>query len=86
MYIFNKKEEDFLKRFGDTANGKEMVQLLKSMAQKADSTSSISKDSDYGAQVEGRRIVKQLFDSLIEKMTKINRNKDIPEEGIDEYS
>ena len=86
MYIFNKTENDFLKRFGDTSNGKEMAKLLKSIAIKADSTSSIPKDSEYGAQVEGRKIVKELFDKLIEAMTKTSRNQDIPEVGVDEFS
>lgn len=85
MYEFNSTEKEFLKRFSGTGNGKEFAAILKSIASKVDKTSNIPTGSDYGAQVEGRKLVSEMIYKLLKEMDKkqvINRLK---EEGIDEY-
>lgn len=86
MYTFNKTEEEFLKRFGGTSNGKEVLALLERIKVKADSASAIPKGADYGAQVEGRRLVTSLLTDITDLMNKKEKYTEKPEVGVDEYN
>lgn len=86
MYEFTKTELDFLKRFGNTGNGKELLSILQRMKTKSDSTIDIPTGADYGAEVEGRKIVNKLFTSMIEAMVKKESISERREVGIDEYN
>ncbi len=86
MYDFSKSESDFLKRFGETSNGKELLALLERIKSKTDRASSIPAGADYGAQVEGRRLVNTLFTDIINHMNKKERNRSDREVGIDEFN
>lgn len=85
MYEFNKNEIDFLKRFGQTANGKELLNLFEKIKIKADSASSIPAGADYGAQVEGRRLVNELLSKITDTMNQKERKSSGKQDGVDEF-
>lgn len=84
MYEFSKTELNFLKKMGETGNGKDLISLLKRIMDNADRASAIPKGSDYGAQVEGRKLVREILSSIVDSMgeRKPTRSR---VEGNDEY-
>lgn len=84
-YEFSKTQLDFLKRFGESSNGQELGSLLKSMSAEIDRSSNIPSDADYGAQVEGRKLVIQLFKKLLDAMKKPKAIPFESELGNDEF-
>jgi hypothetical protein len=84
MYEFSKKEIDFLRSLGVTKDGHELVYLLKKMQYAIMDASNIESDSDYGAQVEGRKLAKKVISDLIVNMIP---KKDVgnSQEDIDDY-
>ena len=87
MYELDNNERDFLRRFGQTGNGKEFLALLEKIKNSIDKSSTIPKDSDYGAQVEGRRLTTELITKVTQAMN--NKKRDFghsPQEfGVDEF-
>lgn len=87
IYDLNKEQKAFLRRFGKTGNGLEMQKILQEMKIAIDSASTIPAGSDYGAQVEGRRIAGQLMADILSALREKASNPQFqPDVGIDEYN
>lgn len=84
MYEFDKNEKDFLQRIGQTGNGKELKNILANIKAKVDSASSIPKDADYGAHVEGRKLVNSFLADILMLMSR-KKNISGASNGIDEF-
>ena len=56
MFDFTTTEETFLKNLGESSQGRDLKRLFHRMRSEIDRTSNIPKSSDYGAEVEGRKL------------------------------
>lgn len=86
MHDFTQNEKDFLRKLGSTGNGRELIILFEKLKYKLDRTSSIPEGSDYGAQVEGRKLTVDFFDKMILTMRTNTKNFVDSETGVDEFS
>lgn len=84
MYEFDKKEIDFLRSLGLTKDGHELIYLLKKVQATVMDSSNIPDGSDYGAQVEGRKLTKKVIALFIEAM-KPKKETSNSQEEIDDY-
>lgn len=84
LYEFSSEQIDFLKRINKTVHGRELKELLNCLKTDLDRSSTIAKDSDYGAQVEGRKLAVELIDNILSGMAKKSMNKADVDNELDE--
>lgn len=82
MYTLNSRERELLRSIGMNAQGPRLVELLTNMKNAAGDVSTIT--GDYAAQVEGRKLVKEVVSMLIEGLTVKNKGYGIHEVELDE--
>lgn len=71
MYTLNSRERELLRSIGMNVQGPHLIELLKNIREAAGDVSSIT--GDYAAQVEGRKLVKEVVTLLMDGLT-IKRN------------
>ncbi len=85
MFDLNAQQKEFLNRFGKTGNGRDMITLLKTIAANVDKTSNIPAGSDYGAQVEGRKLLATMITNILKEMSRKPVIHSGEQKGTDDY-
>ncbi len=85
MYSFSPQELSLLRRLGASSHGREFSLLLQKVSDTIDKSSNIDANSDYGAQVEGRKIAVKLFQEIISAIKEQDKSGTHKEIGIDEF-
>lgn len=85
MYTLSDKEKKFLRDFATSPDGMKMKKLLDNIIRAADSVSGINTSGDYGAQVEGRKIAKKLFEDITAEMVVKRRDFGSSQFQVDEF-
>lgn len=83
MFDLNDIQAKLLRRIGNTVDGKSLIKLLQEICVKISDVDDI--EGDYGAQVEGRKLVKQAFKTLIEGIES-RQQQGNPQDDDDDYT
>lgn len=84
MIVFTELEKRFLQALGKTENGKQLIELFGRMRDTYADIDTIEPGSDYGAEVEGRKMFKTFIKDITTQMKSRPHGK-IGDIGNDSY-
>lgn len=85
LYVFTTKEKEFLRRLGESHDGRDLRVILNKVLTAMADVSTI-KTGDYGAQVEGRKFAKSFIALFIENMERSKEKQGGDDDDVDEYA